>query len=556
MERGDRRVTSAQYKGLLERGTRCGRNRRLAAIGLLLPVTWFAAVSLLVWPLVNGPVADSWIYLRAVKRLNGGTISFPGYSAAMPLLQVVYGALWSRLFGLDYVSLNWSMVLLGVAGAMLFYLLAGRCGAGSKAATLATALLIVNPCYLFLSFSFMTDVMFVTLLLAAHVMFAGAVQQGGGARLWICAAVLIAAFMVRPFALAAMAGCGIATLATLPPGAIRSSARRLLPFIAAAAVSVLIWLWLTAVLPIPWMLDVRESKLRYLYLVPIRTYFTDGLLAPLLYLGLVLSPVAVVHLISSRWRLGLAIAAVLAAVILPVLLSDAGARSIPELSCCGGWNNVLVLRGPSRFVWTNFPLRLAALAVSILGISGLILAAMEIKGVSAGFLAVVLSAAIYWAGTLPLWLFNDRYYLVLLPAGCLLLALAPYRYGAMSGALSVVMLAVMGWFAAAGVYDQQRGLEAVISVRDALLHDGIARGAIDAGYPLNGSDLYRDPQPGQTETFALEAGIPPITTMKLKPYTIAAAPLSDSVIVQRFQWPGVLGFGRRTLYLLKTNKSD
>src|SRR5215469_9188507 len=95
-------------------------------------------------------------------------------------------------------------------------------------------------------------------------------------------------------------------------------------------------------------------------------------------------------------------------------------------------------------------------------------------------------------------LFNDRYYLVLLPAGCLLLALAPYRYGAMSGALSVVMLAVMGWFAAAGVYDQQRGLEAVISVRDALLHDGIARGAIDAGYPLNGSDLYRDPQPGQT----------------------------------------------------------
>jgi hypothetical protein len=326
----------------------------------------------------------------------------------------------------------------------------------------------------------------------------------------------------------------------------------LLPFVAAVAVSVLIWIGLTALMPVPWMLDLRANKLNYLYLVPMRVYFIDALAAPLLYMGLVLSPLALPHLLSARWRQGIGIAGALAVVILPVLLTDPGARSIPELSCCGGWDNVLVLRGPPRFVWTDARLRLPILALSILGAAGLVLAATEIKAASAGFLAVMISAAIYWAGTVPLWLFNDRYYLVLLPAGCLVLAMAPRPRGVVSGVAVLAMLAAMAWFAAAAVYDQQRGLDAVMAVRDGLIYEGVARSEIDAGYPLNGSDLYLDPDPGHRETFALEAGIPLITSPKLKPYTIAAAPIPDSVVIKRFQWPGVFGISRRTLYLLDT----
>ncbi len=537
-----------------ESGTRFGHSRLIAALGLFMPVLWFAVVFLWVRPLANGPVADSWVYLRMIKRLNAAVMSLPGFTAAIPVAQILYGALWSRLFGLSYVSLDWSVALLGIAGAMLFYLLARRCNASPSGAVFATALLMVNPCYLFLSFSFMTDVPFVTVLIAAHLMFSAAQQQGRAiARLWVCAALLVAAFMVRPFALAAVAGCAAVTLlARRPRTDVIADARRLLPFLAAAVVSVLIWLSLTALMPIPWMLDLRADKLHYLYLVPIRVYFIDALAAPLLYLGLVLSPLALPHLISPRWRQGLGIAAGLAVLILPLLLTDPNAKSIPELSCCGGWDNVLVLRGPLRFVWTNFPLRLAVLAVSILGTAGMVLAATEIRAASTGFLAVIISGAIYWAAMVLLWLFNDRYYLVMLPAGCLLLALAPRPRGATSRVATLAMLAVMGWFAAAGVYDQQRGLDAVIAVRDTLVRDGVARSAIDAGYPLNGNDLYRDPEPGGRETYAMEAGIPLITTVKLKPYTIAAEPMPDATIMMRFHWPGMFGFGRRTLYLLKT----
>ena len=521
---------------------------------MCLPVLWFAVVFLLAHPLANGPVADSWIYFRTIERLNAGIMSLPGFTAAIPVAQILYGALWSRLFGLSYVALDFSVALLAIAGAMLFYLLARRCNASPQGATLATALLIVNPCYLFLSFSFMTDVPFVTLLIAAHLMFASAQRQGRStARLWVCAALLITAFMIRPFALAAIAGCAAATMLARRPGiGAIAGAGRLLAFLAAVVVSVVIWLCLTTLLPVPWMLGLRANKLNYLYLVPIRVYFIDALAAPLLYLGLVLSPLALPHLISPRWRQGLAIAAGLAVVILPLLLADPHANAIPELSCCGGWNNVLVLRGPLRFVWTNFPLRLMVLTVSILGISGMVMAAMEIKAAGVGFLAVMFSAAIYWAAMVVLWLFNDRYYLVMLPAGCLLLALAPPPRGAARRAVTLAMLAVMGWFAAAGVYDQQRGLDAVMAVRDSLIRDGVARSAIDAGYPLNGNDLYRDPEPGGQETFAMEAGIPLLTSVDLKPYTIAAVPIRGSVIIRRFQWPGIFGVGRRYLYLLET----
>jgi hypothetical protein len=523
-------------------------SRLITAFGLLLPVLWFVLVFLIAQPLVNGPVADSWVYLRTVKRLNAGIFSLPGFTAATPFVQIAYGALWSRLFGLDYVSLYWSVIVLAVGAGMLFYLLARRCDASPRSAALATALLIFNPCYLFLGFSFMTDVPFVLLLIAAYLVLASGWNQTGELRMWLCAALLTAAFTQRVFAVAAIAGCAAALWLSSPRPALW---RRLLPFAVAGAACLMISMALTAFIPVPWMLELKATRFRYLGLVPIQVYLNDALTAPLLYLGLVLSPLAIPRLLCARWRRGLAIAAGLALIILPLLLTDPGAKSIPELSCCGGWSNVLVLRGPQRFVWNSTPVRLMVLAVAILGVAGTIMAAAEVSTANPVFLAAVLGAAIYWSILIPLWFYNDRYYLVMVPAGCLLLALAPAPRGLASGALAAVMLAVLGWFAAAGVYDQQRGLEVVMAARDSLIHQGVPRTAIDAGYPLNGNDLYRDPKPGEQETFTLEAGIPLVTTLEHKPYTIAAEPMADTQIIRRFRWPGPLGFGHRTLYLLK-----
>ncbi len=274
LDRSGLRVTASQYKGSLENRTRFKRNP-IRLLGLFLPPLWFAVTFLLARPLAQGPVADSWLYLRAVKNLRAGVVALPGFTAAMPVVQIAYGALWSRLFGLTYPALYCSVAILGIAGAMLFYALARRCNANHKSATLATALLIANPCYLFLSFSFMTDIPFVTLLIAAHLAFAMAERGSEVRRLWICAAILAVAFLVRPFALAAVVGsAGAIALRHRPGKNALLNPGLILPFIAALAVSVLIWLWLTALRPVPWMLAMRESWFTQLYLVSVRGYHT------------------------------------------------------------------------------------------------------------------------------------------------------------------------------------------------------------------------------------------------------------------------------------------
>ena len=159
-------------------------------------IAWYAAVYLVIRPLTDAPVIDGWIYSHAVRLFAAtGRLRFAGFTEAMPAAQVLYGAAWGGLFGAGEASLDLSVALLGAIGAILFYALLLRCGAGRAEAALATGLLVSNPCYLFLSFSFMTDVPFLVLTIAAMLAFAKA--EPPSRRLWVCAALSVAAFMIR-----------------------------------------------------------------------------------------------------------------------------------------------------------------------------------------------------------------------------------------------------------------------------------------------------------------------------------------------------------------------
>src|SRR5271168_1228305 len=75
---------------------------------------WYLLVYLIVRPLADAPVVDSWVYSHAVDIFtHTGSIRFAGYSQATPALQVLYGAGWSRLFGASPASLDLSVAILG-----------------------------------------------------------------------------------------------------------------------------------------------------------------------------------------------------------------------------------------------------------------------------------------------------------------------------------------------------------------------------------------------------------------------------------------------------------
>ncbi len=522
-------------------------------------VGWYALSFALLHPLANGPVADSWLYGESARCLcETHQLRFAGFTEAMPVAQAVYGAIWTCLFGGNPASLDTASAVLAVAAVILMYALARRCGAAQWRATAAAALLMCNPCFLFLSFSFMTEIPFLSALLAAELAFAKAEGTVEKKWLWISAALCIVAFMVRPFAGAAILGAigAILIFDAVAPEDDQSSPRemalKILPFLIALGVCAVIWIWLTVVRTPPWDLARKEKTLSWVLDVPTTEYIRAGILAPLLYLGIVLSPMALLQLGTRTCYRILALAVIMFGAT--VILSGAAKGRlpvIPELSCFGGWDNVLILRGlPNRFEWHSGA-RWLFLVLGSVGGSGLIFAAIEVfPRVNRPTAAVLISALIYLAGTLPLWMFNDRYYLMLVPAGALILAMAPMPEKIAVRAAVFAATFAMGLLSLGGAYAYQRGLQVLISARARLERQGVPRSAIDAGYELNGQELYRFPKDG-AETMKMEAGIPMITSGEVQEYTLASRPFAGTEVVRRLRWPGTFGLGHRYIYVVR-----
>jgi len=195
-------------------------------------------------------------------------------------------------------------------------------------------------------------------------------------------------------------------------------------------------------------------------------------------------------------------------------------------------------------------------ALGSIGGSGLIFAAFEvIPRLTRASAAVLHTAAIYWAGMVTLWLFNDRYYLILLPAGALLLELARLPEKRSLRISAFAMMIAMGFISLTGTYSYQRVLSAVMAARDRLELCGIKRSDIDAGYELNGADLYRFPVPGE-ETLADEADIPMVTSSKVEEYTIAARPFPGTEIVGKIFSPGPFGLWSREMDVVRRVDHD
>src|SRR6516165_5317142 len=83
----------------------------LAVAGVV--ILWYCIVYFAVHPLTEAPVIDSWVYEHAVVHLNRtGRIQFAGFTEAIPVVQALYGAAWSRLFGATSRSLDISTSVL------------------------------------------------------------------------------------------------------------------------------------------------------------------------------------------------------------------------------------------------------------------------------------------------------------------------------------------------------------------------------------------------------------------------------------------------------------
>ena len=119
----------------------------------------FAALVILVNLFHDYPVQDDWDYARTVSiLLKAGAFERSQIAQASEVASALWGALFAALFGFSFNTLRFSTLVLSTASLLIFYTTLGALGFEPRSRLLAVLTLTVAPLFVFLSFTFMTDV--------------------------------------------------------------------------------------------------------------------------------------------------------------------------------------------------------------------------------------------------------------------------------------------------------------------------------------------------------------------------------------------------------------
>ncbi len=160
---------------------------------------------------------DGWAYARSVEHLlRTGEYQLDAWSAANMPVQVYLAAGLSKIFGYSLSLLRLSTVALLALGLASFYGLARDLGGARWASLAATVALLASPLVLLLSFTFMSDVQFMSWMLVALFLYVRGLRQGSNALVFLGSAAAAAAIGTRQFGVALVAALLVAWILCRP----------------------------------------------------------------------------------------------------------------------------------------------------------------------------------------------------------------------------------------------------------------------------------------------------------------------------------------------------
>ncbi len=479
-------------------GTANGYGAKAAWVASVLACA--VTVVVLVGPGGDFPLSDDWSYAHTTKQLcEDGVLEFLPWTGASLVFQAAYGALVCKLTGFSFEALRYSTLALALVAVVCFGVLLGQLGVRGKAAALAMVLFGLNPLFVNLSFTFMTDLPFTALALGAGCLYVRGLHRQSSMVLMTAALLCAASLLVRQHGIFVAAAAALTALVVYKdrpwPARLKlAAASGALP----AIVFVLFNLWLFGRHGAPAGLENKVAELGAASFLELANSAFRGIE----YLGLLLFPLAVAlaGTAGRRERSHATVAIfVLGATALFLYLREGalmpyltnliydlglGASSLRDTQFLG-------LPPPTQ-LGGAFALVLTLMATT--GAAVLVSAAINSGGQldrDPGRCFVALAALLLFAGSLlHAGFYFDRYLLPVLPFALAAL-LAPHA-GLRLGSGAAALAALMAFYAVAGTHDYMAWNRARWHGLAKLEATGVTAREIDGGMEFNGWRLARE----------------------------------------------------------------
>jgi len=186
----------------------------------VLVLAWIAAIAL-VDPRAEVPLIDDWVYAASVQALLAGKgLVISSWSSTFPAVQIAWGALVAALAGgFSLTALRVSTLVLALLGTLAFAGILSTLGCRPAHVLLGALAWMFYPVAFVLSFTFMTDVPFVSVMNGSLLCYVRWTKRGHTHDLALGSALAVVAFLIRQLGAAlALAPIGYVLLMRLVGG--------------------------------------------------------------------------------------------------------------------------------------------------------------------------------------------------------------------------------------------------------------------------------------------------------------------------------------------------
>ena len=524
---------------------------------------WFVTVAIAVGAHRNVPTIDDWTYAWSVERLvRNGSLEVLDWSAVYPLSHVLWGSAWSLVFGFSFLTLRLSTLALALLAACALYLILRELDATKRVAFLGALTFAANPVVLLLSSSFMSDMPFVACTLMALLCYIRAMRRGRVYLVWWGGAWALAAFFDRQIGVLTP----LAALPLLVRQAHTTPIRRWNVLLAVAVTWTAMFVGSIALMaffkPTGEMMKLVD-RLNYVLQIPLTTYVTYNLYVLCTIAFYSLPALLAMATVRGLWRTRFLFFVTIA--VLALLVGFTG--EVPSPLRAGGTWTLVEVGGSRGLINGSSPDSRGGMMLEIvLRASGLLALALamlslrtrddastnasgQVTPVSRRFAQRLLGGfkripittrtplVFYLLGYLVLanvlWMYNDRYLIVLVPL-IVALALGARQRADPLPRLACVALTIFAVIAVAGTRDALRFNQSVRDSWQTLVNSGVRPSDIDAGYAWTGWVLYAHPQnlaKGMTVN-----DVPWVTSNRRALYILSKSPLEGYDVARVVNW--------------------